>query len=489
MAFNWYTAPTFGVMLLFWLLASYVLTRSPRSFISLTAVAAQVAAAAFLLGQGMQANAASVVEWRSWSRNLHWGATLAPALWYWLTVLLVREQEDPGLQRYLRWIGYPLGLIFAVASAFLTASIYVDGWLFKWSAPLLVPAEQLIYSHYQVLEGPLHPLFNAFLLGSTLGAALSTWLGWRLARDSSRRSRFAWLFLSSVLFFCATNTLGIAGSLSLVDERSIPVSHLLLGAAMLVMAWNIAEYSLLVKGQVIRTDVLYFLTSLAVICAVYAGAFVVLAGASYSFQALRLLMVLLILAVLTHAFVDVGRRALDPLFFSGDVQRLRSNLSSAVQDAALTPDLGTVLSQAQQEIEEVSTEYLARLTEEALRRLNNPAALARCELLARIPRLLAVSAAGASGGRPELTPLEQAHALRQALTSAIERLKPYESETSMLSPSALQYHILLDEYLRGMPNKQLMTRYSISESTFHRNRREAIAILAQELGKEEELLC
>src|SRR5439155_4057253 len=55
--FNWSSLPTFAAMLLFWLLAAYVLTRSPRSAISLTAVAAQVATACYLLGTGMSANA------------------------------------------------------------------------------------------------------------------------------------------------------------------------------------------------------------------------------------------------------------------------------------------------------------------------------------------------------------------------------------------------------------------------------------------------
>jgi uncharacterized protein YuzE len=51
--FTWATAPTFAVMLLFWLLAAYVVTRSPRGLVPLAAVGAAVAAAAYLLSQGM----------------------------------------------------------------------------------------------------------------------------------------------------------------------------------------------------------------------------------------------------------------------------------------------------------------------------------------------------------------------------------------------------------------------------------------------------
>ncbi len=53
--FNWSSVPTFAAMLLFWLFAAYVVTRSPHSLVSATAVTAQVSAAVFLLGQGMSA--------------------------------------------------------------------------------------------------------------------------------------------------------------------------------------------------------------------------------------------------------------------------------------------------------------------------------------------------------------------------------------------------------------------------------------------------
>src|SRR5689334_2598860 len=121
--FNWYSAPTFGAMLLFWMLGAYVLTRSPRSAVSLTAAGAQFATAAYLLGQGMSANAETPDELVVWVRRLQWGATVAPALWYWLTTLLLRAQERPETERYLRLIAYPLGIIVALASLFVTAAI------------------------------------------------------------------------------------------------------------------------------------------------------------------------------------------------------------------------------------------------------------------------------------------------------------------------------------------------------------------------------
>src|SRR5687767_12760124 len=114
--FNWVSFPTFAAMVLFWMLAAYILTRSPRSAVSATAVGAQVATAAYLMGQGMMANASTLAEWQPWARNLHWGATVGPALWYWLTTLLLVEQDAPQARTYLRRVALPLGVLLAVVS-------------------------------------------------------------------------------------------------------------------------------------------------------------------------------------------------------------------------------------------------------------------------------------------------------------------------------------------------------------------------------------
>jgi hypothetical protein len=66
-------------------------------------------------------------------------------------------------------------------------------------------------------------------------------------------------------------------------------------------------------------------------------------------------------------------------------------------------------------------------------------------------------------------------------------LQPADQDRSRGAPSALQYNILREEYLLGKPNNQIIARHRISESTFHRNRREAIAILARDLMRREDL--
>lgn len=133
-----------------------------------------------------------------------------------------------------------------------------------------------------------------------------------------------------------------------------------------------------------------------------------------------------------------------------------------------------------------SRDNIVALTQEALRRLNNPAALGACALGPRIPRLLS-SFSGQQGSPSEITPLQRARVLREVLMACIERLKD-AGGTGPTEAAGVRYLILHDEYVVGRPNHQIMTRHSISESTFHRYRREAIRAVASELARQEELL-
>jgi len=473
-------------MLLFWVLGAYVLTRSPRGAISLTAVGAQFATALYLLGQGMLANAETFDEWLPWARNLTWGAHLAQLLWFWLTILLLREQRSSRARAYLRYVGYPLAALITVATLVFGAAIYVDDLLHVWSGVQPSPPGLDSYSRFFLPNGPLFFGFVALLLVSTLAAFVNVWVAWRVAETAERRRRFGWLLLSAAFFIAGADGLGIfnwsAGSM-----LPTPLGHFLLAAAMVVMAWNVAAYSLLFKGQVVRTDFFYLLTALILVCVLYAAVLLTF-GPSYSFQLLNVTAVVLSVAILSHALIDLGRRVLDRVFFGGDVRRLRDNLASVLQTAARTQDFDALLVEAHNEIDEVSADRLRDLTEQALRRLNNPAALGRNELASRIPVTLDGSTRAALGrGLQDVTPLERAQAMRSVLISGIERLKPLDGDTGPESPAALQYYILREEYLQGLLNKQIMVRHSISEGTFNRNRRQAIAMLAEELDRQEQL--
>lgn len=137
-----------------------------------------------------------------------------------------------------------------------------------------------------------------------------------------------------------------------------------------------------------------------------------------------------------------------------------------------------------------SSEEFLRLVEGALRRLNNPAALSKCGLAYWLPgTLTATPSQRSSEVMAEPGPLEQAQALRKVLVSAIERLKPPSEAVRAGAPEALQYHILHEEYVLKRPTRSIMTRHSIAEATFHRNRRAAVSAVAHHLEIQEKLLA
>ena len=130
-------------------------------------------------------------------------------------------------------------------------------------------------------------------------------------------------------------------------------------------------------------------------------------------------------------------------------------------------------------------EGFPQLVGEALRQLNNPSALSRCELVSRLPATLVSRSTPVDAVPVRLTPLEQAQVLRELLVSVIERLRPPSETPRAGEPGALQYHILHEEYVLKRPTRHIMMRHSISESTFHRNRRDAVSALARHLKAQE----
>ena len=94
---------------------------------------------------------------------------------------------------------------------------------------------------------------------------------------------------------------------------------------------------------------------------------------------------------------------------------------------------------------------------------------------------------GGTIGPPGL--LEQAQSLREVLVSAIEQLKPPTGAIGASAPEALQYYILHEEYVLSKSTSYIVTRYSISESTFFRNRRAAVSAVARHLETQEEIIA
>ena len=129
--------------------------------------------------------------------------------------------------------------------------------------------------------------------------------------------------------------------------------------------------------------------------------------------------------------------------------------------------------------------------QEALRQLDDTAALSQSQLILLLPRTLAsVCFQGRGEGTlGELTLLEKAPALREALIAAIEGLRPPGEFIGSQEPPALQYHILRLACVQRRPVADILTRLNIAEATYFRNRRAAIRTVARHLQSQEELIA
>ena len=119
--------------------------------------------------------------------------------------------------------------------------------------------------------------------------------------------------------------------------------------------------------------------------------------------------------------------------------------------------------------------------EEALRQLNNPAALSECELVNQIPKTLA----NVCVYDDNPTALQLAQCLREVIVSSIELLKPANVDSRRGAAEATQYYILHYQYVENMPTKHIMARLYISETKFFKNRREAVKVVARHLMEQE----
>ncbi len=77
------------------------------------------------------------------------------------------------------------------------------------------------------------------------------------------------------------------------------------------------------------------------------------------------------------------------------------------------------------------------------------------------------------------TGLDRGRALKDALMDALNRLKPAAQEPKQPSNEWYPYLILREAYAVGVPNKEIMARFYISEGTFNRTRRRAIRAIAR----------
>lgn len=463
-----------------WALGLYVVTRGGLRRIPLLTAAATLVLVVYQLGQALGALAPDVSVWLEWARRTWWAAALAPGIWLVLIVsLAVDEAPDdrrPTVVRVAR-LYVPLaslaGLVFAVAGGATT--LVVD-----WATPSSPQGPP------HVPPGSFFGAYQVYVI-ACLGAAavVLAWLWRASAPGTSLRARFRWLLISAIGFLACGAYITTASGL--FGFSAVP-GQVLLSTGLVIMAWNLARYGALLAGETVRADLVGF--SLATAAVVGGYGLVMLAFVPHDYAWLERLLPALLLLMVSHALADRQNVLLDRLVYGSSATTVRARLRDLADRVVRQPDPTTALAEVQEGMTELVREQSTELTaadpegppglrllvEGALRRLNDLPALSHHALLDR----LVPSVDGA-------TTLERAAQLRAQLELAIARLRPPGPRPGPGSTVAagpwLHFLVLHEAYVEGRPNKQIMQRYSVSESTFHRARRRAIDAVADDLDE------
>ncbi len=327
-------------------LGIYIVTRSPRSQIAWLAGLALWSIAGYFLNLLLALNpppspalmplwvrpllwfwptGAFEGGWSNWLQG--WQITPAVMIWHHVTLLIRTGRMNPW-----RWTRVAIGYFFAIAAIIgqrYTGLVYIT----TSGDPLYLSA---------LVPGPLYPLYMFGLLVFT-GLSLINLI------------RSAWAAPTVIqrkqlnLMVAATVIAGLAAPISFISywlDFLMPrvIITLLLGSTVFMIGYGVARYSALIEGRVIGRDFLYNGLVIFLIATVYL--FVVWSSVVIYGVPVVALAIVVILAVLSHSLVDVGRRLFDFLFYNRETRELRAQLRHLAQRAYKAESLGENLSSA-----------------------------------------------------------------------------------------------------------------------------------------------
>jgi hypothetical protein len=470
----------YGGSVLAWALGLYVVTRGGLRRIPLLAAAATLVLVVYELGQALGALAPDPVVWLDWARRTWWAAALAPGLWLVLIISLAADEApDDRRQTVVRlaWLGLPIaslaGVLFAVLGEGTTQVV-------DWATPNSPQGPP------HVPPGPLFGVYQLYVIACLTTAAAVLALLWRASTPGTPlRARFRWLLISAVVFLACGAYITTASGL--FGFSAVP-GQVLLSAGLVIMAWNLARYGALLAGETVQADLVGFSLTMAAVVGGYGLLMLAVMPRDYAW--LERLLPALLLLMASHVLADRQNVLLDRLLYGSTATALRARLRELADRVVRQPDATTALAEVHEGMTDLVREQTTELTaadrqgppelrllvEGALRRLNDLPALSRHALLDRV----VPSAEGT-------TTLERAAQLRGELELAIARLRPPGPRPgpggAVGAGPWLHFLVLHEAYVEGRPNKQIMQRYSVSESTFHRARRRAIDAVVDDLDE------
>jgi hypothetical protein len=327
-------------------LGIYIVTRSPRKQIAWLAGLALWCIAGYflniLLALNPPASPAMTPLWlrpllwfwpagafeRGWGTWLQgWQITPAVMIWHHVT-LLIRT----GHMNAWRWTRVVIGYMIAIAAILgqrYTGLVYTT----TSGDPLYLTT---------LVPGPLYPLYMLALLIFTCLSLINLIRSVRAAPTVIQRKQLNLLVAATLIAGLSIPIGFISYRLGFLMPRVVVT--LLLGSAVFMIGYGVARYSALIEGRVIGRDFLYNGFVILLIAGVYM--FVVWSSVVFYGVPVAALAIVIILAILSHSLVDVGRRLFDFLFYNRETRELRAQLRHLAQRAYKAESLAENLSSA-----------------------------------------------------------------------------------------------------------------------------------------------
>lgn len=237
------------------------------------------------------------------------GWQVAPAIMFWHHATMLMR---PGRMNPWRWTRVALGYAIAIAAAYIlskTDLMFTEGV----GDPLYLNT---------LHQGKLFSLFMGFLFMFTIMSIINLLRSAKIAPSMMPRRQL-------YILAAATLTAGLSAPVSYLAytfDISVPrvILSIFLGVTVLLMGYGVARYSALVEQRVLGRDLFYNGSAILIIALLY----LVVGWVSVLMYGVPVaaLAFIVILAIVTHSLMDVGRQALDFIFLRRDARELRTRL-------------------------------------------------------------------------------------------------------------------------------------------------------------------
>jgi len=256
-----------------------------------------------------------------------WSVVPSVAFWHHATMLM-----RPGPLNPWRWArilaSYALAIVVIFLQPYTSVVFVVEG-----GNPLFLNT---------LLAGPWYWMFAVCLLIFTGMCIINLTRSARAAESPLLRQQLITLIV-------ATLVAGLTGPISILGSAlGIPVPMIAISLplclAVGLTGYGVARYSALSEGRTMRRDFAYNAIASILVTLVYLG-LVWLIGKVYPLPA-GISTFIVLVAVVTHSIVDLGRSGLDTFFYRRHTRQLRDNLRKLVRLAGQHEDIGESLTLA-----------------------------------------------------------------------------------------------------------------------------------------------